>query len=89
MIRFGILGTARITRPFFEQPLDMVSIDAIASRDASKAEAFAAEFNIPRAHGSYDSLLADSGIDAGREARAGRETFGSHCRRAEADAGGM
>jgi xylose dehydrogenase (NAD/NADP) len=64
MIRFGILGTARITRPFFEQPLDMVSIDAIASRDASKAEAFAAEFNIPRAHGSYDSLLADSGIDA-------------------------
>lgn len=64
MIKVGILGTARIARAFFSAPLRNAEIVAIASREKSKAEAFGAEFNIPRCFGSYEELLADPGIDA-------------------------
>lgn len=64
MIRFGILGTARIARAFFGVPLVDAKIDAIASRELTKAAAFAREFNIPRSYGSYEELLADRAIDA-------------------------
>jgi predicted dehydrogenase len=37
---------------------------AVASRDAAKAQAFAAQFNIARAHASYEALLDDDGVDA-------------------------
>ena len=36
---------------------------AVASRSISSAEAYAREWNIPRAHGSYEALLADPEID--------------------------
>ena len=39
-------------------------VDAVASRGAEKAAAFAAELGIPRHFGSYEALLADPGIDA-------------------------
>lgn len=39
-------------------------IVAIASRNIKKAEKVAGELFIPRAYGSYQELLADSGIDA-------------------------
>ncbi len=64
MIRFGILGTARIARAFFRQQLEGVEITAIASRDIKKARAFASEFSIRKAYGSYDALLADPEIEA-------------------------
>ena len=64
MLRVGILGTARIARAFFGNGFQNVNIVAIASREQTKAEAFAAEFNIPRCFGSYEALLADPGIDA-------------------------
>jgi D-xylose 1-dehydrogenase (NADP+, D-xylono-1,5-lactone-forming) len=64
VIRIGILGTARIARAFFNAPLQNAAIIAIASRELSKAEAFGAEFNIPRCYGSYDRLLSDPEIDA-------------------------
>jgi xylose dehydrogenase (NAD/NADP) len=37
---------------------------AVASRDRGRAEAFARQWEIPRAHGSYEDLLAASDIDA-------------------------
>ncbi len=40
------------------------SVVAIASRDLAKAREVAAQFGIPRAHGSYAALLADPEVDA-------------------------
>ncbi len=37
---------------------------AVASRDAARAAAYAAEWQIPRAHGSYEALLHDPEVDA-------------------------
>ena len=64
--RLGILGCANIARQFARDvaPSRLVRIDAVASRDAAKAAAFAAEFGITRTHGSYDALLADNALDA-------------------------
>ncbi|HEX6474560.1 MAG TPA: Gfo/Idh/MocA family oxidoreductase, partial [Candidatus Limnocylindria bacterium] len=39
-------------------------IMAIASREGGRAEAVAAELEIPRAHASYEALLADPEVDA-------------------------
>ncbi len=65
-LRLGILGCANIARQFARDvaPSPLVSIGAVASRDASKAAGFAAQFAIPRAHGSYEALLLDEGLDA-------------------------
>jgi D-xylose 1-dehydrogenase (NADP+, D-xylono-1,5-lactone-forming) len=64
VVRFGILGTARVARALFEQPIEGAEIAGIASREFSRAEAFAREFNIPKSFGSYEELLADPLIDA-------------------------
>src|SRR5262245_3656526 len=64
MIRFGILGTARIARAFLGYPLDGVEIQAVASRDLNRAHQFADEYQIPRRFGSYDELIADADLDA-------------------------
>ena len=65
-VRFGILGAANIARAFTRglagSPLAAVA--AVASRDKARAGAFAAGLGIPRAHGSYEALLADPEIDA-------------------------
>lgn len=65
-LRLGILGCANIARQFARdvEPSRMVRIEAVASRDAGKAREFAAAFGVPRAHASYEALLADDGIDA-------------------------
>jgi predicted dehydrogenase len=65
-LRLGILGCANIARQFARDvaPSRLVRIEGVASRDTAKAAAFAAEFGIPRSHGSYDALLADRGLDA-------------------------
>ncbi|HEX6140621.1 MAG TPA: Gfo/Idh/MocA family oxidoreductase [Candidatus Limnocylindria bacterium] len=66
-LRLGILSTADIARrkavPGFRQA-DRVEVVAIASRDASQARRVADELGIPTAHGSYEALLADDGLDA-------------------------
>ncbi|MPZ17912.1 MAG: gfo/Idh/MocA family oxidoreductase [Luteitalea sp.] len=63
--RWGILGTARIVRRLVE-PLRSQghALVAVASRDRGRAEAFARDWQIPRAHGAYDDLLADPDVDA-------------------------
>jgi xylose dehydrogenase (NAD/NADP) len=65
-LRIGILSSARIARSFVQavRPSARVAVSAVASRDQRKAEAFAAQLNIPRAFGSYEQLLADPDIDA-------------------------
>ncbi|MEO9176822.1 MAG: Gfo/Idh/MocA family oxidoreductase, partial [Gaiellales bacterium] len=66
MTRFGILSTARINRKIIEGAAgsDSVELVAVASRDRARADDYAREWGIPRAHGSYDALLADPDVDA-------------------------
>jgi len=65
-LRIGILGCANIARVFARdlQPSALVRVDAVASRNAATAAAFAAAHRIPRQHASYEALLADRDIDA-------------------------
>jgi xylose dehydrogenase (NAD/NADP) len=65
-LRLGILGAANIARAFTSgvAASKVVTVAAVASRDAGKAESFARECGIPRFHGSYEALLADGEIDA-------------------------
>ncbi len=66
-IRWGILGCARIARrgliPGIARSCQSV-LHALSSRDGAVARSWAQEFGIPRAHGSYQALLADPEIDA-------------------------
>jgi D-xylose 1-dehydrogenase (NADP+, D-xylono-1,5-lactone-forming) len=65
-VRIGILGTAKIARSFVEgvMPSKLITVTAIASRDAAKAQAFARQFALARHFGSYEALLGDRDIDA-------------------------
>ena len=65
-VRFGILGAAAIAKKFTAglAGSTLATVDAVASRTAATAEAFAAELGIPRTHASYDALLADPAIEA-------------------------
>jgi D-xylose 1-dehydrogenase (NADP+, D-xylono-1,5-lactone-forming) len=65
-VRWGLLSTAHINRllipPAKASPkLDVV---AVASRDPARAEAYAREWGIPRAHGTYEALLDDPDVEA-------------------------
>jgi xylose dehydrogenase (NAD/NADP) len=64
--RWGILSTARIAARLVEGAARAGAADivAVASRDGATAQAFADAYDIPRAYGSYDALLADPGVDA-------------------------
>src|SRR3546814_9047571 len=46
------------------QRADRCEVVAIASRDVGRARQAAEELGIPRAHGSYEALLADPDVDA-------------------------
>jgi xylose dehydrogenase (NAD/NADP) len=65
-MRWGILGAARINRSIIPALRAAAghTLDAVASRDADRAAAYAAEWGIPRSFAGYDALLADPGIDA-------------------------
>ncbi len=65
-LRYGILGAANIARQFTQglAGSTLATVSAVASRGLDKAQAFAAELGIPRAHGSYEALLADPEIEA-------------------------
>ncbi len=63
-MRWGILATGGIARSFTRDLLARGHrVSAVASRSRDRAQAFADEFGIPRAHGSYDDLVADSEVD--------------------------
>jgi len=64
-LNWGLLSTARINRALIK-PLNAskrTHLLAVASRSQSAADAYAREWNIPRAHGSYEALLADPEVD--------------------------
>jgi D-xylose 1-dehydrogenase (NADP+, D-xylono-1,5-lactone-forming) len=65
-VRFGILSTARINAKFLAGVAgsDACEVAAVASRDTARAQAYAREHGVPRAHGSYEELLADPDVDA-------------------------
>jgi predicted dehydrogenase len=62
--RWGILGPGGIARAFTSD-LRTAGLDvaAVGSRRRETAEAFAADFGIPNAHGSYEELVADPDVD--------------------------
>lgn len=64
--RFGIISTAHINRLLIPgaHASDKVELIAVASRDQSRAEAYARDWDIERAYGSYDALLADPDVEA-------------------------
>ena len=65
-VRWGILSTANIGRrviPAIHASSNGV-VAAVCSRSLERAQAFAAEQDIPRALGSYEALIADTEIDA-------------------------
>ena len=63
---WGILSTARIGARLVEgaRQTDRAEIVAVASRNEPAAQQFAETHDIPRAHGSYDALLADRAVEA-------------------------
>src|SRR5690606_5282482 len=66
-VRWGVIGCASIAMrkvlPAMKQASNC-DILAIASRDPAKAAAAAAELDIERHYGSYESLLADPDVEA-------------------------
>jgi xylose dehydrogenase (NAD/NADP) len=62
-LRWGILSTANITDKLLDSDTDQEFV-AVGSRDGARAEAYAREKGIARAHGSYEALLADPDIEA-------------------------
>jgi D-xylose 1-dehydrogenase (NADP+, D-xylono-1,5-lactone-forming) len=65
-LRIGVMGAANVARRFIAgvSQSTYVVVTAIASRSATKAEAFAREVGVARSHGSYEALLSDPDIDA-------------------------
>ena len=66
-VRIGILGTARIAPVALVNPARghaEVAVAAVAARDVSRAQAFAAKHGIARVHDSYEALIGDPELDA-------------------------
>jgi D-xylose 1-dehydrogenase (NADP+, D-xylono-1,5-lactone-forming) len=64
-LNWGLLSTARINRALIP-PLRVSKRNqllAVGSRSQESADLYAREWKIPRAHGSYEALLADPEID--------------------------
>jgi len=61
-VRWGLLSTARINDAILggAAESDAVEVVAVGSRSLERAKAY----GLPRAHGSYDELLADPEVDA-------------------------
>ncbi len=66
-LRIGCLGAARIAPAALIRPAaanDGVQCVAVAARDRSRADAFAAKHHIARVHDTYEALLDDPDLDA-------------------------
>jgi predicted dehydrogenase len=64
-LRWGVLGTGRITRALITalRASPRNEVVAAASRTPARAEQFAREWSLPRAFGSYEAMLDDAGVD--------------------------
>jgi D-xylose 1-dehydrogenase (NADP+, D-xylono-1,5-lactone-forming) len=65
-VRWGILSTANINRHVIPaaHASDKAEPIAVASRNQGRAEAYAQEWDIERAYGTYDALLDDPDVEA-------------------------
>jgi len=65
-VKWGIVSTADINRKVIPGAYasDKVDLVAVASRDQARADAYAREWDITRAYGSYEELLADPELEA-------------------------
>jgi xylose dehydrogenase (NAD/NADP) len=65
-MKLGIISTADINRKVIPGAKASPKVDlvAVASRDQARAEAYAREWEIERAYGSYEGLLADAEVEA-------------------------
>lgn len=65
-VRVGVLGCAQIVKAVLIDPareVPEIEIAAIASRDAGRAAAYAAEHGIARSYGGYQALLDDPQVE--------------------------
>jgi D-xylose 1-dehydrogenase (NADP+, D-xylono-1,5-lactone-forming) len=64
-VRWGFLSTARVNRHLLAaaEKSGRAEIVAVASREVGRAQAYAAEYGIGRAYGSYEELLADPEVE--------------------------
>jgi predicted dehydrogenase len=66
-VRWGILGAAKIATTRVIPAIQLSGngvVVALASRNAENARRMASQSGIPRAHGSYEALLADGDVEA-------------------------
>jgi D-xylose 1-dehydrogenase (NADP+, D-xylono-1,5-lactone-forming) len=66
LVKWGIVSTADINRKVIPGATESTKVElvAVASRTQERADAYATEWGIPRAYGSYEALLADPEIEA-------------------------
>jgi len=64
-LRWGVIGTGWIAQRFVVSVQRHTSqeVVAVGSRGLETAQDFAARFGLPKAHGSYEALVADPDID--------------------------
>lgn len=64
-LRWGILATGKIAHRFADDLtlLPDAEIAAVGARSQASADAFAADYDVPRAHPSYEALAADPDVD--------------------------
>jgi predicted dehydrogenase len=65
-VKWGIVSTADINRKVIPGAHASAKVEllAVASRDQARADGYASEWEIPRAYGSYEALLADPDVEA-------------------------
>jgi predicted dehydrogenase len=63
---WGILGPGNIARRFATDLTNLAEarLAAVGSRSVERARAFAADYSVERAYGSYEELVADPDVDA-------------------------
>lgn len=66
VLRWGILGSGNIAAVMARSLAEGTSqrLEAVGSRSLERSRAFADQHGVARAHGSYEDLVADPGIDA-------------------------
>lgn len=64
-MKIGILGAGNVAKKMMRTlaELSEVRCVAVGARDSARGEAFAKEFQIPKAYGSYEELLSDEEVD--------------------------
>ena len=88
MMRIGIVGCGNIAHTLCSTMVrlkDHMEVVAVAARDEERAKAFAAEFGVPRAYGSYGELYRDEEVDlvyVGRASSSQRRSGPATCPRA-------